>query len=66
MLDLILRNKEELVMDVQVRSSLGCNDQEITECRTLRRRSRAKSRTTALDFRTSSETCLEKFHGMWP
>lgn len=50
MLDLIVTNKEELPRDVQVRDSCGCSDQEMVEFRILKGGSRAKSRTTALDF----------------
>lgn len=66
LLDLILRNKEELVMDVEVRSSLGCSHHEMMELRILKGTSRAKSRTAALDFRRSLEICLEESHGLWP
>lgn len=48
LLDLILVNKEGLVGDVKVESSLGCSDHEIVEPRILRAARRVKSKLTTL------------------
>ena len=46
-------NKEELVIDVKAGGSLGCSDHEMVEFRLLIRESRAKSRGTPPDFRST-------------
>lgn len=51
LLDMVFINKEELVMDVKIKGSLGCSDQEIVEFGILRGGNRAKNRNTAWDFR---------------
>ena len=50
LLDLVLTNKEGLVENVKVGSSLGCSDHEMVEFRILHGGSRAVSRITVLDF----------------
>jgi len=54
LLDLVLANREVLVVDVQVGGSFGCSDQEMVEFRILHGGSRAISRITALDFRRAN------------
>jgi len=49
--DLVLTNKEELVGNVKLKSSLGCSDHEMVEFRILRAVRRVHSRLTTLDFR---------------
>lgn len=51
LLDLILTNKDRLVGNMKVKSSLGCTDHEMMEFRTLRERRRVKRKLTNLSFR---------------
>jgi len=51
MLDLILTNKEGLVGNVKVNSSLGCSDHETAEFNILRAARMVHSKLTTLDFR---------------
>lgn len=51
LLDLMLMNTEELVRDMKVKESFGCNDYEMMEFKILREGRREKSKTTALGFR---------------
>ncbi|MCQ4078634.1 hypothetical protein FK519_28075, partial [Klebsiella pneumoniae] len=51
MLDLILTNKEGLMGNVELKSSLGCSDHEMVEFRILRTARRAHSKLSTLDFR---------------
>ncbi|TRZ08993.1 hypothetical protein HGM15179_018118 [Zosterops borbonicus] len=51
MLDLILTNKEELVGNVKLKSSLGCSDHEMVEFKILRRARMMYNKLIALGFR---------------
>ncbi|GAB0175730.1 hypothetical protein GRJ2_000038200 [Grus japonensis] len=66
LLDLVLTNKEGLVGDVKVGSSLGCSDHEMVEFRILRGRSRAISRITTLDFRRATFGLFKDLLGRIP
>lgn len=68
MLCWILYSKE-LVGTAKVKGSLGCSDREMVKFRTLRGRTRMKSRFSTLDFRkavssVSSKICLEALQGI--
>jgi len=51
MLDLVLTNKEGLVGNVKLKSSLGCSGHEVVEFKILRAARKSHSKLTALDFR---------------
>ncbi|PKU39374.1 rna-directed dna polymerase from mobile element jockey-like [Limosa lapponica baueri] len=51
MLDLVLTNKEKLVGNVKFKGSLGCNDHEVVEFKTVRAVRRAHSKYITLDLR---------------
>lgn len=51
LVDLIRLNKEGLIADAKVESGLSCSDCEMVEFRILRGGSKAKSRSTTIDFR---------------
>jgi len=53
MLDLVLTNKEGLVGNVKVTSSLGCSDHEMVEFKILRAARRVHSKLATLEFRTA-------------
>ncbi|GAB0199286.1 hypothetical protein GRJ2_002394000 [Grus japonensis] len=50
-LDFVLTNKEELVGDVELKSSLDCSDHEMVEFKMLRAVRRAQSKLITLNFR---------------
>jgi len=54
LLDLVLTNKDGLVMEVKVGGHHGCSDCEVVEFRTLSGRSKPKSRIATLDFRRAN------------
>ncbi|XP_064901183.1 uncharacterized protein LOC135577216 [Columba livia] len=54
LLDLILTNQEELVGDVKLGGSLGCNNHEMVKFRILHGGSRKISRTKTMDFSRTS------------
>ena len=66
LLDPVLTNKEGLVGDVKVGSSLGCSDHKMVEFRILRGRSRAISRITTLDFRRATFSLFKDLLGRIP
>jgi len=70
LLDLIITNKEGLVGDMEVEGSLGCSEYEVVEFRILRRRIRAKSKITTLDFKRADfglfKDLLIESHGITP
>ncbi|GAB0193299.1 hypothetical protein GRJ2_001795200 [Grus japonensis] len=51
MLDLVLTNKEGLVGDMKLKSSIGCSNNEMVEFKILRAARRAHSKLTTLDLR---------------
>ncbi|GAB0199210.1 hypothetical protein GRJ2_002386400 [Grus japonensis] len=51
MLDLVLTNKEGLVGNVKLKSSLGCSDHEMVDFKILRAARRVHSKLTTLGFR---------------
>ncbi|KAJ7396062.1 hypothetical protein BTVI_148843 [Pitangus sulphuratus] len=51
MLDLILTNKEGLVGNMKLLSSLGCSDHEVLKFKILGTARRAQNKLTTLDFR---------------
>ena len=54
LMDLVLMNKEGLVKDVKVGSSLACSDHKMVEFRILHGGSRAISRIKTLEFRRAN------------
>ena len=68
LLDLAFTNKEWLIGDVKVESSLRCNNHEIVEFRVLCGRSKAISRiatqTSGESTLTSWRTSLDVSHGL--
>lgn len=61
LLDVMFINKEGQVGDVKVWGSIGCRYHEIVEFRILR--SKAKSRVTALDFRSADVVLVRDLLG---
>lgn len=51
MMDLILTNKQELVVNVKLKGSLSCSEHEIREFEILRTARRVHSKPTIPDFR---------------
>ncbi|GAB0206732.1 hypothetical protein GRJ2_003138800 [Grus japonensis] len=66
MLDLVLTNKEELVGDVELKSSLGCSDHEMVEFKMLRAVSRAHSKLTTLEFKKADFDLFRDLLGSVP
>jgi len=54
LLDLMLTNKEGLVVNVRVKGSHGSSDHEMVEFRILRAGKRMKSKLTTLEFRRAA------------
>lgn len=59
-LDQIIANKEELIRDVKVRSSIGCSVHKVMKFSILGEGSRAKSKIIALDFRRADLQPLQR------
>lgn len=67
-LDLILANKEELVEELKVESTLSASDHEILEFILLRKRKDVCSQTYRFNFRIANfnrliKLCWDKYHG---
>jgi len=57
MLDLVLTNKEGLVENLKLKGSLGCNDHDLVDLKSLRAARRVHSKLTAPDFRKQTLAC---------
>lgn len=66
MLDLILKDKEKLLSDVKVWGIIGYSYHETVNLRIPSRWSRAKSRTTAMDFRREDFNLFRDLLGRIP
>lgn len=66
LLDLLITNKKALVGDGKVRGILCCSAHNVMEFRILREGNRAKSRITALDFRTADFGLYRDLLGRMP
>jgi len=65
-LDLVLTNKEGLVGNVKLKSSLGCSNHEMLEFKILRTVKRAHSKLTTLDFRRVDFSLFRNLPGTVP
>jgi len=66
LLDLVLKNKEELVENVKVGGRLGCSDHEIMEFRILGGGIRTISRIKSLDLRRANSGLFKELLGGIP
>ncbi|GAB0190056.1 hypothetical protein GRJ2_001470900 [Grus japonensis] len=66
MLDLVLTNREGLVGNVKLKSSLGCSDHDMVEFKILRAVRRAHSKLTTLDFRRADFGLFRDLLGRLP
>ncbi|GAB0179998.1 mitochondrial enolase superfamily member 1 [Grus japonensis] len=66
MLDLVVTNKEGLVGNVKLKSSLGCSDHEVVEFKILRAVRRAHSKLATLDFRRADSGLFRDLLGRVP
>ena len=57
LLDLLLVNREELVVEIKVGGRLGCSDHEMIEFSILGETKRGVSKTATLHFRGQTLTC---------
>jgi len=63
MLDLVLTNKEGLVVNVKVKGSLGCSDHKMVDFKILRAARRVRSKLATLDFRRADFGLLRDLLG---
>lgn len=57
---LVLTNRDELIREVKIGGTLGCNDCALVESVILRRMGLAKSRVSTLKFRRAKSKLLRK------